>query len=144
MVHIGDHVTVTCTGPGQDGKRNTLLKWEFVNTSKIPANVKITTKDDIHENSEICDVERLDISGFTKENEGDYRCIKRANPSPHADIRIVMIGKGSSFPLHFYFFACKNSSNYHKARFFFICLYHIVFISVLLINTKQSVEKVCR
>ena len=122
-VHIGGSVAVTCIGPGLPGRRNTLLNWEFVNKSKIPTNMKTSSRDDIHTNKVICDVEKLDILGFKKENEGDYRCIQRENHSPHAirshaDVRIVMKGKGSFSLLHFNCFSCKNSSNYSKARLF--------------------------
>ena len=125
-VHIGDSVTVTCIGPGIYGRTSTLLNWEFINKSKSPANMK-TSSGDIHTKEEICDVEKLDILGFKKENEGDYRCIQKKNHLPqavrsHADVRIVMIGKGSFYLLHFKSSCCKNSSNYHKAiLFLFVC-----------------------
>ena len=126
-VHIGDSVTVTCIGPGIHGRTSTLLKWEFINKSKSPANMKISSGDDIHTKEKICDVENLDILGFKKENEGDYRCIQKKSHSSqaiksHADVRIVMIGKGSFYLLHFKSSCCKNSSNYHKAMLFlFVC-----------------------
>ena len=114
-------MTITRIGHDVDGRRNTLLKWKVVNESKTPANMKISSKNDIHTKEVTCDVEKFDIFlGFKKENEEDYRCIQRKNHSTyavqsHADVSLVMIGKGSFYLLHFNFFSCKNSSNYNKS-----------------------------
>lgn len=93
-VHIGDNVTVKCiSGPSADGNRNTYLTWKFGNKSEILVNVKSIRLSDIHTASMTCDVLRLDISDFTKENEGNYSCIKRTLNSSNVNVRIFMIGK---------------------------------------------------
>ena len=92
-----------------------------LNKSKTPANMRISYENDIHSKEVTCDVEKLDIFlGFKKENDGDYRFIQRKNHSTyaagsHADVSLVMIGKGSFYLFHFNFFSCKNSSNYNKS-----------------------------
>ena len=102
-----------CIGPGLDEKKQTLLKWEFVNKSKTPANMKTSSEKDIHTKKVLCNVEKLDIWGFKKENDGDYRCIRRKNHSSHAirshaDACIVMIGKGRFYLLYFDFLLQKQ------------------------------------
>ena len=122
-------MTITRIGHGVDGRGNTLLKWKVLSKSKTPANMRISSENDIHTKEVTCDVEKLGIFlRFKKENEGDYRFIQRKNHSTYAagsyaDVSLVMIGKGSFYLLHFNFFSCKNSSNYNKSMLVLLFCY---------------------
>lgn len=99
-VHMGDNVTIYCTGgPGASGTYHSHLKWELANGETFPGNVETLHLEDRHRSNITCDVERLSITLFAKDNKGEYRCICNDTTSSHSTstaVRIDMIGKSIS------------------------------------------------
>ena len=91
MVHVSSNVTLDCIGgPAASGNRHSFLKWELANGQPFYKNVKTSHLADLHRWDIICDVERLSITNFTKDNEGEYYCVRKNNT---ASVSINMIGK---------------------------------------------------
>ena len=94
MVHIGSNVKLDCIGgPAASGNRNSFLKWELANKQPFHNNVKTFHLADRHRRYIICDVERLSITNFTKDNKGNYHCARKHNTTL---VSINMIGKSIS------------------------------------------------
>lgn len=101
FVHMGDNVTINCIGgPGASGKYHSHLKWELANGESFPGNVKILHLEDRHRSNITCDVKRLSIALFEKDNNGEYYCIRNETTSPNSTsstvVRIDMTGESIS------------------------------------------------
>lgn len=101
FVHMGDNVTINCIGgPGASGKYHSHLKWELANGESFPGNVKTLHLEDRHRSNITCDVKRLSITSFEKDNNGEYYCIRNETTSPNSTsstvVRIDMTGESIS------------------------------------------------
>ena len=98
FVRMGDNVTINCTGgPGGSGKYKSYLKWELAKRTAFPGNVDKSPLEDRHRSNITCDVERLSITLFAKDNKGEYHCIRNdSHSTSETVVRIDMIGKSIS------------------------------------------------
>lgn len=75
-VHRGDNVTLDCiAGAAASGTAHTFLHWKR-ERNKILTAAHAVTLPDLHQQNEICDVERLLIYNFTSKDNGKYICTR--------------------------------------------------------------------